>query len=106
MAKTINLHGHNYVVINRNTQKAESIYDAFRRSSDVTLYDVYGRYSQAKADAYEYCRKREQEFNSCNGVITSYNIFQFTYAFIGLCNGKHYLVYITKSADYAIELEA
>lgn len=106
MAKTINLHGHDYVVINPRTQRAKSILRAFLRSDEVTLDEAYGRYSHAKASAYEYCRAREREFGSYDGVITGHNTCAFSYAFTGFCEGKRYLVYITKDYDYAIDWEA
>lgn len=103
MAKTITLNGHNYTVM--TPSYARRAYDNFCRSSDVTLDDVYGRCSRAKENAYEYCRAREREFNSYNGVITGYNTCTFSYGFTGLCEGKKYFVYITKDHDYAIALE-
>ena len=106
MAKTIILHGHNYTVINANTERARHIWRAFSRSNDATLDEVYGRYSHAKANAYEYCRAREREFSSYDGVITGYNTCTFSYAFTGWCEGKKYLIYITKDHDYAIDYEA
>lgn len=103
MAKTITLHGHNYTVMKK--AQADRVYRAFNRSDAYDLYAVYGRFSQAKANAYEYCRAREREFDTYNGVITGANTCTFSYAFTGLCEGKEYLVYITKDHDYAIALE-
>ena len=101
--KTINLHGHNYQVMTHSY--AKRAYDRFCDSSDVELSDVYGRYSRAKENAYEYCRSRERECNSYTGVICSYNTCEFTYGFTCWENGVEYFVYITKSHDYAIALE-
>ena len=103
MAKTIQLNGHTYEVM--RPSYARQAYEKFCNSSDVDLDDVYGRCSQAKRNAYEYCRAREREFNSYNGVIASYCIMNFTYAFTGWCEGKKYFVFITKSHDYAIAME-
>lgn len=101
---TINLHGHNYTVVRPHTQHAQRFWEAFCRSSDVELRDVYGSYSRAKENAYEYCREREREFSSYNGVITGHNAMTFSYAFTGWCEGKKYLIYITKYGDYAIDI--
>ena len=103
MVKIITLHGHNYKVMSKS--KAQSAYRAFLRSDKATLDDAYGRYSKAKANAYAYCRAREDEFGSYDGVITGANTCQFSYAFTGICEGKKYFVYITKSYDYVIALE-
>ena len=107
MANTIKLHGHDYELINPKTQRARGILHAFLGSYDSVLSDVYGRFSRAKENAYNYCRSRECEFHSYDGVITSYNTCIFTYAFSGLDeNGKRWLIYITPSHDYAIDYEA
>lgn len=102
---TINLHGHNYTVVPAHTKKAQMFWDRFCESSDTELRDVYGRYSRAKENAYDYCRARENEFSSYNGVIASHNSMMFTYAFTGWCECKRYLIYITRDRDYAIELQ-
>ena len=106
MAKTINLFGHSYELMSAKTERAKRIYDAFCSSSDYELYHVYGSFSRAKENAMDYCRARERECNSTDGVITSYCIMQFTYAFTCESEGKRYLVYITKSHDYVIDLDA
>jgi len=106
MAKTINLNGHNYTVISPTTQRARRILSAYLRSYDSVLDQVYGRCSQAKRNAYEYCRDREREFGSYDGVITGYNTCTFSYAFTGNCKGKKWLIYITVAGDYAIDYGA
>ena len=45
-----------------------------------TLHDVYGRYSVAKQNAYNYCRELCNKENGSNFHITSYNTFGFTVA--------------------------
>ena len=103
MTKTINLHGHTYEVM--RPSYARQAYNKFLRSNDLELIDVYTSYSRAKANAYKYCKARQNEFNSYNGVIASYCSTNFTYAFTGCCEGKEYFVFITKTHDYAIALE-
>ena len=104
MAKTINLHGRNYVVMSPKSERAKHVIKAWEWSSDVDLRDAYGRYSRAKENAYEYCRAREQEFNSWNGRITGHNSSFFSYAFTGMCEDRRYLIYITHCHDYAIDI--
>ena len=101
----LKLHGRNYRVISPVTQHAKRIYDSFCNSSDSSLDEVYGRYSQAKRNAIEYCYAREREFGAYDGVITGHNSMTFSYAFTGRCEGKRYLVYITQCGDYVIDLE-
>ena len=104
MAKTINLYGHNYTVINPNTERARQIVRAWEYSCDVDLDDAYGRYSHAKRNAYEYCREREQECQSYSGRITGHIACTFSYAFMCRVGAKSYLVYITHCNDYAIDV--
>jgi len=104
MAKTINLNGHNYSVINPNTERARQIVRAWTCSWDVDLDDAYGTYSRAKENAYEYCRQRERECNSYNGRITGHNSSVFSYAFTCKVGDKMYLIYITHCNDYAIDI--
>ena len=106
MAKTINLHGHNYRVINPKTERAQRIFKAWLNSWCSTLREAYDRYSDKKADAYEYCLEREREFSSTDGYITGHSTCAFSYAFSGYCEGKKYLIYITKDYDYAIDYNA
>lgn len=106
MAKTIKLHGHIYTVVSPKSSRAQNMFRNYLRSDDATLDEAYGRYSRAKANAYEYCRDREREFSSYDGVISGHNSCQFSYAFTGWCEGKKYLIYITKDTDYAIDYEA
>lgn len=108
MAKTIKLYGHNYEIVNPNTQRAKDMFHKFLRSYDSCLDDVYAyHHSRAKDNAYEYCREREREFNSLDGVITSYNTWMFTYAFTGKDEeGKKWLIYIMPNHDYAIDYDA
>lgn len=67
MAKTITLHGHNYIVMSKS--KAQSAYRAFTRSSNYDLRDVYGRYSRAKENAFNYCLARQSEFDAYDGGV-------------------------------------
>lgn len=103
MAKTIQLAGHTYELVTAPT-KANRMYMAWLGSHDYSLDCVYGSYSGAKERAFEYCRDRERELNSYNGVISSHNLMMFTYAFTCTYEGVDYLIYITPSHDFAVPL--
>ena len=82
------------------------IYYAFMHSQDCDLRDVYYSFSREKENAMKYCRQREYECKSLDGVITSYCKTNFTYSFS--CKDKDgilWLIHITKSHDYAIPME-
>ena len=103
MAKTITLYGHNYRVMTK--EHARSVYRDYVNSFIYDLHDSYGTYSIAKENAFKYCKARQNEFNSYDGAIVSYNNFMFTFAFTGMFEGKRYFIYITKENDYAIPCE-
>ena len=51
-------------------------------SRDCTLEDVYGRYSEAKAHAYEWCREHCDSLNGYYFRIISHNGVQFTVGYL------------------------
>lgn len=104
MAKTIKILDNNFVVIGKNTDRARGIISSYNYSSDTELYHAYDNFSDAKENAFNYCRKLEKDLNGHAGKIVSHNLFQFTYGFFTEYEDKEYFIYITKSADYAIEL--
>lgn len=96
------------MTINSNTKKAQGMiqsYDhAIRSGGPVDLYQAYGKYSKAKADAMEYCKLLQHIRGGKCGVITGHNCFTFTYAFLLVEHSTPYLMYITRDNDYKIPL--
>ena len=84
--------------INKNTQRAQRIIQAWLRSDEYSLWSAYERPSRAKEDAYEYCLTLERQMNGEQGCITGHNTCTFSYAF----KRGNDLVYITHCADYII----
>lgn len=64
------------------------------------LHEVYGRFSNAKCNAMEYCERLQRERNGYGGKICSYNTFMFTYGFKYDADDGTHLMYITPSYDY------
>lgn len=60
------------------------------RPQGYTLADVYGRYSQAKANAFEKCRRMCEEMHGDDLVIVSHNTFGFSVAW-WTSEGLHYV---------------
>lgn len=56
----------------------ERLYD----SKACNLEDVYGRYSEAKKNAYEWCRERCELKHGYYFRIISHNMFQFTVGYL------------------------
>lgn len=72
------------------------------------LYQVYGCFSAAKQKALDYCKGLQRRLGGHDGIIVSWNTFQFTYAFQYTDNdtGHECLCYCTKCNDYKFAIEA
>lgn len=87
-----------------NRRLALRNYDAYNRSTHYELYDVYGRYSAAKAKAWDYCKELMYKFNGYGLKVISANGYQFTAGFMFEEDGKTMFMYISKSPDIAVEV--
>ena len=68
---------------------------------NTTLDDVYTTCSKAKRDAFDYCVKMKEAFDGYDGRIASHSIFEFTYDFKFMVEGREYLMHITKNYNRA-----
>lgn len=84
-----------------NTKEAMYITEMYKRSSDTELYHVYGNYSRAKAEAFEYCKRLMAEHDGSDLRILSHNAFMFTAAFqfMNQETGEAMIMYITPSKN-------
>lgn len=71
------------------------------------LFNVYGRYSKAKENAYEYCMNVLHSIanNVLTYGITSANCFKFTFAAVFETDGVKYVYVSTASYDRVYLLE-
>lgn len=106
--KTMTIEGHNFTVVNKGTQKAGGIIKAYEyaaeRCDNMELWQVYGSYSHAKANAMRYCKELQHKVGGYNGCITGHNSSFFSYAFTLDYEGKQFIAYITHANDYIVEL--
>ena len=79
--------------------------ERYWNSNDVTLDDVYSRVSSAKRQAYKHCMFMMEKMNGSHPRITSYNTFNFTFAFLYEKEGKNWLYYMTSTNDYTFPIE-
>ena len=87
------------VTLNRNTQKAQNILDRYTMADPYKeLWQVYGRFSQEKANALENCKRRCAELNGYGFKIVSHNSCVFT---VGFETATGY-VYETNCNEYFI----
>lgn len=70
-----------------------------------SLYDCYNKPSYNKAYAFSYCMNLFKRYQGKIYAITSYNIFTFTFTFVGIYEGKEAIFYITKSYDKVAFIE-
>lgn len=89
----------------KKTAKAK--YRDWYVSDALELSDVYGRYSDAKRNAWEYCKNLCEKYKGFNLKIVSHNINIFTAGFVypDKTTGQEMFMYITPSYDIAVEVE-
>lgn len=92
--------------LNKNTKKAQQYrYNYNNAYNNGYLHEVYGSYSYAKQNALDYCKNLQKELNGYNGKICTHSKFVFTYGFIYEKDDNKFLVYITPTQDYTIQLQ-
>ena len=87
------------------TKENQNIINSYNRSTASELWEVYGRYSHAKQNAMDYCKRVQYEQGGHAGRILSANTFIFTYCFRVDTETESYLYYITPSREKKIVLE-
>ena len=99
---TITLNGVNYRVVKKESKLGQKIIHKYDNYEGVHLWDVYGHFSSAKINAFNYCKARQGELKGYGFVITSHNIFQFTCAFEFRLNDKNWLAYFTSDNNFVV----
>lgn len=89
---------------NADKRQALAHYESYKRSSNTSLYHVYSSFSQAKANAWEYCRDLMIKKNGHGLRIISANGWMFTAGFEYEEDGKQMFMYITKTKDVSVEV--
>lgn len=89
----------------KDSKKAQGIINSWRRSNATELWQVYGTYSRAKAEAMEYCKRLQNKLDGYDGRITGASNYFFSYAFKYEKDGKEWMMYITHAADTTFCLE-
>ena len=83
-------------------------YNSYLKSSDRELWHVYGKYSEYKVAAMEYCKKLAADHCAPSVYIIGHNCNTFSVGFVGVKDEKETFFYITKDYDrfiYMDELE-
>lgn len=65
----------------KRREDLEYLHDRMYRSGQTQLYMVYGRYSDAKESAFDYCKELQYALNGFQGAIITHNSFIFTFGF-------------------------
>lgn len=93
MKKKIVVNGCTYKVQN----KKMNYRDYMNNLKCKDLFDVYNSCSNAKIEAWNYCKNLEKKFNGNNLSIAGFNTFGFSATFDFEHDGEAYLMYITKA---------
>ena len=88
----------------RDRRVAMSHYEDYKRSTATSLRDVYGSYSRAKEDAWDYCKELMYKFSGYGLRVISSSRYMFTAGFMFEEDGKEMFMYISKSHYIAVEV--
>ena len=88
-----------------NNQRIRDAYQSYRMSNMENLYDAYGRPSDAKLQAWTYCRKLCYEHGGRALKVIGAGTFTFSAGFLFTDeNGKACFCWITKDYDRYMEV--
>ena len=78
----------------------------WKKSTDTELRDVYGRHSNAKEEAFNYCKELCHRLNGQNLKIVSHNhtIFTAGFQFTDRETGVIKYMHITPTSDTAVDM--
>ena len=86
-------------------KKDRQIVRAYEWSDKYSLYRAYKSFSQAKAEAWEYCEALCEKKGGRGLKVIGANSSFFSAGFLFEEDGRKKLMYITKSDDRVIDLE-
>lgn len=86
---------------NTKSKVIKQAYRDYLRSNDTTLWHIYGRFSEYKQRAYDYCVELMRSLDGYDLRIIGHNCDTFS---VGFRTDTHF-VYITKSYDRQCELQ-
>lgn len=91
---------------NNRAKVAMDHYSDYLRASATMLSQVYGKYSKAKADAYDYCLRLCRDLDGHDLRIVSSNVYHFSvgFRFTDKETGKEKFAYITRDHNSYCEL--
>ena len=89
-----------------STKAGQNIIERAKENIGTHLTDVYGTYSRAKEQAYNWCREEYVNTENSNYFhICSANIFCFTVAWYGTMNSENILRFETRDNSYLVWLD-
>ena len=91
--------------VKRSTKRGQVLFERGLNNEGTELSDVYGRYSQAKQNAIEWCRKQCEMNNGTDFHICSHNSNVFSIAFRYFIDNEPVMRIETASNTYIIWLD-
>ena len=82
---------------------AEANIESYKRSRMYDISDAYGRWSDAKASAWSYCKGRCELLHGDCLKIISKNTYVFTAGFTFLDDGRRKFYFITPNYDAVVD---
>ena len=84
----------------------QKIYEMGSRYDAMYLAQIYGRYSQEKQNAYDWCYEEYLKTENHEGFsICSHNAFGFTCSWLGTLGGENIMRFETSKNSYLIWLD-
>lgn len=83
----------------------KSAYERYQHSDIYSLYNAYGKPSEAKQAAWNYCINLCAKYNGFSLKVVSYNTCIFTAGFLFYQNDKLCYMHITPNYDQFIVVE-
>lgn len=86
------------------TKQAQGAYERYQNSNMYSIYEAYGKPSQAKVRAWHYCMKLKEEKNGKGLKVIGKSCHFFSAGFTFEEDGKKMFMWITPSTDRAFEI--
>lgn len=89
-----------------STKSGKKIYEMGCRYDGMYLSEIYGRYSQEKQNAYDWCYEEYLKTENHDIFrICSHNTFGFTCSWVGILDGENIMRFETSNNSYLVWLD-
>jgi hypothetical protein len=91
-------------ILNPKTQKAQMLVNQYEQATMYELWELYGRFSRAKAYAFDRCKETMRQMNGYGMRIIGGNSCTFSCGCIAFHKGQKGVLYFTAYNTYFVPL--